>query len=211
MNNQDNLLNSLKKFFSKNLEPTKMSRKKMFWLMGSVVFGIFLIMLGNVGNVGIAPSDPPEKNSTNQYQYSSDQKSLDTMMAKEEDVLSAKLQEMLESISGAGKVKVTVRLKTSTKETFALNTTSGNKTTTEEDQGGGHRTINESNDSNQLVITRDEKGEIPVVVMENASEVAGVLVVSSGAVSPKVKEKLFEAVQVALNVEPHKITVLMGH
>jgi len=49
-----------------------------------------------------------------------------------------------------------------------------------------------------------------VVQMETASRIAGVLVVARGASNPQVKERLFEAVRVALNVEPHKILVLPG-
>lgn len=186
--------------------PVKLSMKRMLWLGAAVILGISLIVLGGGGQQ--SPSGVIEKKDTGEAAaVGSPPKSI---MVAEEDALSARLQSMLERIEGSGEVKVTVRLATSSRESYATNTTVGSKNTLEKDQGGGTRTINENSDTTQLVIAKNGKGDTPVVQMETASRVAGVLVVAGGASSPLVKERLFEAVRVALNVEPHKILVLPG-
>lgn len=186
--------------------PVKFNRKKMIWLAAAVMLGVALILLGNTNstdsseknqNINTKAADPlpaPEKSK----------------MAGEEDLLSSKLEKMLEGIEGSGRVKVTVRLESSARELYALNKTAGSKNTLEKDQGGGTRTINENSDATQLVIAKGGKGDEPVVEMESASRISGVLVVAGGASDPGVKERLFEAVRVSLDVEPHKILVLPG-
>lgn len=187
--------------------PIKDNIKRIWLLVGAVFLGISLILFGNSGD---QPPPQAEKKiidigETGNQNTVTAKKSL---MAAEEDALAAKLQVMLEKIEGSGDVRVTVRLATSAREDYAVNTNTGSKTTVEKDQGGGTRTINENSGTNQLVITRDDQGEIPVVEMESASKVAGVLVVAAGAGKPMVKERIFEAVRVALNVEPHRILVM---
>lgn len=189
--------------------PPKISRKKLWWLAGAVLLGIGLIVLGNSG--GSPPATPPTApGAAGTVDTTPVETAKKSIMAAEEEAMAAKLQSMLEKIEGAGSVRVTVRLAASARESYAINTTTGRKTTVEKDQGGGTRTINENTDTSQLVIARSGKGDSPVVEMETASRVAGVLVVSSGAGSPRVRESIFEAVRVALNVEPHKILVLTG-
>lgn len=207
-------MSELKSWFDRLLKdregagsPPKITRKKMFWLAGAIFLGVSLIILGSNGT----QSPPPVNENKIQIGESTAQKTPDkSMMALEEEAMASKLKVMLGKINGAGSVSVTVRLATSTRETYAINTTTGRKTTVEKDQGGGTRTINENNDVSQMVMARDGQGESPVVEKESASEVAGVLVVASGAENPQVKEQLFEAVRVSLNVEPHRIVVLTG-
>ncbi len=184
--------------------PQKAVRKKMWWLAGAVFLGVGLIILGNMG------SPPPQTEQKNAAAIDppADRPALKSRMAVEEEALAARLQGLLERIEGAGSVRVTIRLASSAREDYAVNTTTGKKTTVEKDQGGGARTINENSDSVQVVIARDGKGDSPVVEMETASKVAGVLVVSGGAANPAVRERLFEATRVALNVDPHRIVVL---
>ncbi|HAU31614.1 MAG TPA: hypothetical protein DCW46_04990, partial [Desulfotomaculum sp.] len=91
---------------------------------------------------------------------------------------------------------------------YAVNTNSSKKTTEEKDQVGGARSITEYTDSGQLVFTRNGQEETPVVEQTESSRVAGVLVVAQGAKDPEIKARLFEAVQVALGIEPQKVLVL---
>lgn len=188
--------------------PVKMSGKKLLGLAAAVILGISFIVLGSGGSRETPP--PAGEKRADSAETAADTGRHRSMMAEEEGALAAKLQSMLERIEGSGEVKVTVRLASSTRETFATNTTAGRKNTVEKDQGGGTRTINENTDSTQLVIAKNGNGDSPVVQMETSSRIAGVLVVAGGASNPRVKENLFNAVRVALNVDPHKILVLPG-
>jgi len=185
--------------------PVKFNRKKIIWLACAVILGVSLILLGNTGQDKNSSENPQSISPGETEPLPTPDK---TKMAVEEELLSARLEEMLEGIEGSGKVKATVRLESSARELYALNKTAGSKNTLEKDQGGGTRTINENSDATQLVIAKNGSGDEPVVEMESASRISGVLVVAGGASDPRVKERLFEAVRVSLDVDPHKILVL---
>jgi len=99
-------------------------------------------------------------------------------------------------------------LASSEHDKYAIDTNSSKKTTEEKDQVGGVRSTTEYTDSGQLVFIRNGQDEKPVVEQTGSSEVAGVLVVAQGAKDPEIKARLFEAVQVALGIEPQKVLVL---
>lgn len=203
-----NWLNKFKSNVKDSSVPTKLSSKKKFWLGAAILLGISLIFLGSGGK---EPPSPPAGKKAADIGEPGDSSSAKSVIAGEEKELSARLQSMLEKIEGAGNVRVTVRLAASTRESYAINTTTGKKNTVEKDQGGGTRTITENTGTSQLVMARNGQGDSPVVEMETASQVAGVLVVADGAADPRVRERLFDAVRVALNVEAHRIMVLPGN
>jgi stage III sporulation protein AG len=55
------------------------------------------------------------------------------------------------------------------------------------------------------MITSNSNG--PIVVKTSEKTVKGVLVVSSGANDPQVKEKLYKAVQTALQIQGHQVEI----
>lgn len=182
----------------------KLSRKKIWWLAGLMALGALLVMVGSGGD---KKDMSGQENAQNKMTIPGETAAR-TAMEREEDALAGKLQDMLGQIQGAGLVKVTVKLAASTREDYAINTTTGSKTTQEKDQGGGTRVTTENTDTNQLVLIRAGSGENPVVEQEQAAKVAGVLVVADGAGNPEVKSNLFQAVRVSLGVEPQKIVIL---
>ncbi|MTI79974.1 MAG: hypothetical protein FH758_03660 [Firmicutes bacterium] len=189
-----------------------LNKKKLKWLgtLLGVSIGLLLVVSGNPFNNN--PSNPPSSGTG----VSEERKSEESVehnpqlnSADEEKYLAEKLQQMLELVEGAGKVNVTVRLESSSRADYAINTTTGTKTTQEKDQAGGTRVLTEDTDTSQLVLIKENSGaEVPVLNQEFAPEVAGVLVVAEGASNPETKAKIFRAVKVALGVEPQKIMVL---
>jgi stage III sporulation protein AG len=194
----------LQKFKQSETGGGKLSRKKIWWLAGLMALGALLVMVGSAGD---NKATQTQEDTRKKMEIPSESASR-SAMEREEDALADKLQDMLGRIEGAGMVKVTVKLASSTREDYAINTTTGSKTTQEKDQGGGTRVTTENTDSNQLVLIREGSGENPVVEQEQSAEVAGVLVVADGAANPEVKANLFQAVRVSLGVEPQKIVIL---
>lgn len=186
-------------------------KNKKFWSIGLLLLlGIMLMLLGSCDSSVFstkpekAPLDSDMAGETGKPGVVSN-----SLMTREEKELAVELRQMLEQVAGAGKVEVTVQLASSTNNDYAINTTTGLKTTQEKDQGGGSRQITENTDSSTVVIARGAQGlEEPVVQKEVAPDVAGIMVVAQGAGTPRVKADLFRAVQVALGVEPHRIIVL---
>jgi stage III sporulation protein AG len=190
-------------------------RNKQFWvLLLLLMLGIMLMVMGSCGSDTANSGSEKEQAAGNKViergnHNQTSEADFPSVMTREEKELAAELRQMLESVAGAGRVEVSVHLASSTYNNYAINTTSGLKTTEEKDQSGGSRQITENTDSKTVVLSRNDQGmEGPVLEREMAPEVAGVLVVAEGARSPQVKAALFRAVQVALGVEPHKVIVL---
>jgi stage III sporulation protein AG len=182
--------------------PPKQQRQKIIWLVGAIVLGITLLFIGNSNR----PAQSIQDKTTGE---TGDQRpGIRSAMAQEEEILADRLKKMLGQVEGAGKVEVIVRLASSKRDRYALNTNSGRKTTEEKDQAGGARLITENTGNEQLVLLRNGQKETPVVEEEQAARVAGILVVAEGARDPGIKAHLFQAAQIALGVEPHKILVL---
>lgn len=130
-------------------------------------------------------------------------------MALEEQKLADKLEAMLNQVNGAGEVKVSVRLATSSQTNYAIDKDTMERTTREEDQAGGNRTITETTERDQLVLVQGSQGNQQAVIeREIASDIAGVLIIAQGASNPEVKSRLFQASHISLGVDPHKVVVL---
>ncbi|GAB4266894.1 stage III sporulation protein AG [Thermincola ferriacetica] len=187
----------------------KTNKFNLFIIIGA--FGLMLIVLAN--NFG--QQKPQVKITADSGSGSSGQRaeqhiSSGTDITDAENAISEKLAEILSQIDGAGEVKATVNLASTMEYEYAVNTSTSNKTTQETDQKGGNRTVTELNDDGQLVLIREGEGnkEIPVVKKEIKPQVQGVVVVAEGANDPEIKARLLDAVQVFLNVSPHRVVVL---
>lgn len=185
-------------------------RNRQFWLLLLLLtLGMMLMLLGScdIGKPASRDTQPQDGQTPENAVKTS--VAGNSLMNNEEKALAMELQQMLQAVSGAGRVEVSVNLASSTYNNYAVNTTSGLKTTQEKDQSGGTREITENTNSGQVVLSRNEQGyEGPVLERELAPEVAGVLVVAEGAGDPRIKASLFRAAQVALGVEPQKVIVL---
>ncbi len=187
--------------------PPKEQGRRNIWLVGLAAVGIMLLVLS--GMSGGKSAAKQEQSSNPEMPAPAARETAKSGMSLEEDQLGKKLCEMLKRVEGAGNVEVSVWLSGSTRAEYAVNTTTGRKTTQERDQSGGTRLTTEDSGSDQLVMNRSGTGgEQPVVERERASQVAGVLVVAEGARDAGVKAKLFEATRVALGIAPQKIVVL---
>ncbi len=186
-------------------------KEKIRWLATAfaVLVGLFFLIGGSPFDTSEKPADPLPVTPHDGNEQVKDIQTAQPSIAEEERYLAEKLKAMLEQVEGAGKVEVTVRLQSSSRAEYAINTTSNTKTTQEKDQAGGTRVLTEDNDSDQLVLIQSKDGtEIPVLQQETAPKVSGVLVVAEGAAKPETKAKLFRAVQVGLGVEAQKILIL---
>lgn len=189
----------------KDVIPSKEQSRRNLWLAGLAALGVALLILSGTSG-GRKDAGEPQPGAATAPPVREQVKSA---MSQEEESLSKKLCEMLRQVDGAGQVEVSVRLSNSTRAEYAVNTSTGKKTTQERDQSGGTRLTTEDSSSGQVVMNRSNSGgEQPVVEREVAPQVAGVLVVADGAGEARVKAKLFEATRIALGVEPQKILVL---
>ncbi|CUH97439.1 putative membrane protein [Propionispora sp. 2/2-37] len=125
-----------------------------------------------------------------------------------EEILADKLSGLLSRIQGAGEVAVTITLENGSTQEHAKNITKESRTISEKDTAGGIRTTTETKESEQVLLTKDNGTDKPVVVREIKPVVKGVLVVAEGAYDSAVKANLMKAVEAGLGIPAHKITVL---
>ena len=113
-----------------------------------------------------------------------------------EETLEKRLESIISSVDGAGRVQVMVTLDTSEQTQYAKdekeNSKSGDKTS-------------EKSYEKKFVLTDDDGG---VVLKTTEPEVRGVIVVCDGGDNAAVKNGITSAVRAALSVDSNKITVL---
>lgn len=122
--------------------------------------------------------------------------------------LEQELTEHLRRVKGVDEVAVMVTLESGPMYQYGENKDTTDRTTQEEDGGGGVRSIEERTTRTQLVITRDGSGEQAVITREIEPMLRGVLVIAKGAEDPVLKERITLALQSGLHLPAHRITVL---
>jgi stage III sporulation protein AG len=125
-----------------------------------------------------------------------------------EEALEGKLANLLSQVKGAGAVAVSITLDSGSSQEFAKNLTKENRVIQERDNGGGLRTTTETKENEQVLLSRENGVDRPVMVREIKPAVKGVLVIAEGAGDSAVKANLTRAVEAGLGVPAYRITVL---
>ena len=144
---------------------------------------IFIILIGFLGMVLIlfSPNDSEKKKVVDQVEtvnYNSDN-------------IQDEVEEMIESIKGAGKTKVYITYESDSEHVYAMN-------------------IDEKSDGSDLhykseyIITDDENGLILKVIYP---KVRGVAVICEGGGDPLVKEKIYSVISALFDISTNKISV----
>lgn len=184
-------------FFKESPGSLIMGRKGLL-IVAVALIALLLMNLDNFTGSPVHEPSPVLPDSTSYQEVS-----------RQELEIAGRLEKVLAKVSGVGRVEVFLTLERGPEYRYASTTDLSSKETREEDSAGGTRDISESTDRTQLVIIRTPTGqEEPVLVAEVFPEIKGVLVVAQGAQDPRIKESITRAVQTALKLGTHKITVL---
>lgn len=183
----------------KSLKDISSSDKMFVGLLALIVIGMSLIYFGK------GPATPTQGILTKAAQTAPLSTST-TKIGVLEKELENKLQANLLQMEGAGKVQVSVTFATGLKTEYAFNENVTTKTSKETDKTGGARETKEVTENNQMVMPAGSA--LPVMVMEDRPEVAGVLIIAEGAGDAKVREGIHTAVQTLLSIPGAKITVV---
>lgn len=118
--------------------------------------------------------------------------------------LEDKLTEILSKINGAGEVDVMITFQSSEEIVPAYNSNTTTETTKEQDSSGGERTTTSSTQNKTMITSNSNE---PVILKTSEAEIKGVIVVSSGANDPAVKELLYDAVKTSLQISGHQVEI----
>lgn len=169
-------------------------------LIGLGLLGIILLIVGGVyDQLATTPNQNTQEETV---------KNMPAVNRSYEEALESKIGNLLAQVKGAGAVSVSITLEKSSKQEHARNITKETKTIQEKDNTGGIRTTTESKESEQVLLSKENGADKPVIVQEYKPVIKGVLVVAEGAYDSTVKSSLTRAVGAGLGIPAYKITVL---
>ena len=165
--------------------------KKEHWLIG-VLVGILLLIIA---------IPVPKEEKTEEFL---------TDTAKNEPVFietttEEQLKEILQKISGVGKVDVFINYEDHGKIVVEKDESLSEELIEETDSSGGKRTTATARKEHQTVYSGEKT---PYVVQEFSPEVKGILVVAEGAGNVSIKNKIQETIEALFGLDAHKISIM---
>jgi len=155
---------------------------------------------GNIGNN--EPSGIPYFGATEE---SRDNIQSSSVMAAD---LARELENILGRIEGAGEVFVMLHMSSGSEMIFAQNHTTDESFTTETDANNGTRNIETySHQNNHVALRQNDGSEVPLIIMEIAPRIEGVIIVAQGGGNAAVRESLVRAAHTVLGIRPHQVQV----
>ena len=189
----------LKDFFKGNEE----NKDKKKQLENIVVFIIILIV--TVLIINSMWSENKKEENTNSVDSS--KVLAQTTSNNQEDDLEERLEEILSTISGVGKVKVLIKYSESSTVVAMYNETISESTTKESDGDGGSKDVKETENKKEIVYS-DENGENkPITEKVVMPVIEGAIVTAQGANNANTKASIVSAVEAVTGLAVHKIQV----
>lgn len=125
------------------------------------------------------------------------------------DVLENRLKTLLSQVEGVGKVDVMITYSSAGENVPAYDIKKSTEDTEEKDSEGGTRNVNQEQYESTLAYEESQSGgKTPVILKRIEPEIKGVLVVAEGADNVEVRDRIFSAVSVVLDVPKHKVQVV---
>ncbi len=190
----------LKEFFNKT-ENEKSNKKQ---IENIVVFIIILIItvlaINNMWSTDKKQNDNQNDTSTKVLAKTTSAESTN------QDDLEKKLEDILETMNGVGKVNVLIKYSESSKVVAMYNETNSESVTKETD-GDSSKDVKETENKKEIVYT-DENGENkPITEKVVMPVIEGAIITAQGAENANVKSSIVSAVEAITGLAVHKIQV----
>jgi stage III sporulation protein AG len=204
----------LKRFFEKLFSSESGSEKlamkpKYFIILGLV--GILLLLVSNLFQSNEA-EEPQLEEQPIVLEQETDAEKMNTTETTEIEQITRSYEQdivsMLNKIQGVEEAEVMINLESSDVKVYERNLITGTQTTSEEDQSGGVREVEDQTEDSQVVLVRQGDTEKPILVQTKRPDVRGVFVVAKGAEQASVRGWIIEAISRVLDVPSHRISVM---
>ena len=189
----------LKEFFKKSEE----SKDKKRQIENIVVFIIILIVTVLIINNMWSG----EKKKDNNTVDTSKVLAQTTTSSNQQDNLEERLEDILASISGVGKVKVLIKYSESSTVVAMYNETLSESTTKESDGDGGTKDVKETENKKEIVYTDEDGGNKPITEKVVMPVIEGAIITAQGVGNANVKASIVSAVEAVTGLAVHKIQV----
>lgn len=189
----------LKEFFKKSEE----GKDKKKQIENIVVFIIILIVTVLIINNMWSG----EKKKDNNTVDTSKVLAQTTTSSNQQDNLEERLEDILASINGVGKVKVLIKYSESSTVVAMYNETLSESTTKESDGDGGTKDVKETENKKEIVYTDEDGGNKPITEKVVMPVIEGAIITAQGAGNANVKSSIVSAVEAVTGLAVHKIQV----
>lgn len=216
----DGRRNKVPKWLEKFLSSLKTKDKKttkMQYIALLVLIAVFILLISNVFSSNQSENqlaEPPSmmESSTgdedNETWKQSDVSDATSKIGDLEAAYERDLVQLLDKITGVSDVEVMVNLDATNEQVYEKNLVIGSQVTSESDQNGGSRKIDDETREQTVVIIRQGEQEVPLLIQTKKPQVRGVLVVANGVDNLEVKKWVLEAVSKVLDVPAHRVSVM---
>ena len=123
------------------------------------------------------------------------------------DNLEKRLEKILETIKGVGKVNVLIKYCESSSVVAMYNETVSESTTQESDGGGGNKDVKEKESKKEIAYTEEDGTSRPITEKVVMPVIEGTIVTAQGAGNANVKNTIVSAVEAVTGLAVHKIQV----
>lgn len=193
---------NIKKIFEKYFGGD--SKKTIRNMVIIILFGILLILVADIIS-GLNKKNTNIENSTVEVDTTA---GIPVTSNAYEEKIKSDLTDTLSMITGVGKVTVMIYFEGGSESIPAVNINNTNRRTDEKDNQGGTRITTEENENTNVVIINKNNSSEPFIVKQVNPVIGGVMVVAEGASSSEMKEKIHNAVKTVLNLPANKVTVM---
>ncbi|SFL81328.1 stage III sporulation protein AG [Pelosinus propionicus DSM 13327] len=197
MSGMESFLTYAKKIWPQQLLKDGVINTRLIWLG---LLGIILLVMGGVIDRQTVSPSPKVSNEPLKVAV--------PVNLSYEEAIEGKLTHTLSQVKGAGTVVVNITWENSSTQEHARNITKESKIIQEKDTAGGVRSTTETKESTQILVSKENNMDHPVLVKEIKPMIKGVLVIADGAYDSNIKAVLTKAVEAGLGIPSYKITVL---
>ncbi len=124
-----------------------------------------------------------------------------------EETQKEELKNILESMSGVGKVQVMINFKSGESKVLAYDSSKQIVSTEEKDTEGGTRVSNQTNDGSTVVMTNEGGDNEPFIVETYKPKIEGIIILAEGASDSKIKYDIQKAVSSLYGLSAEKVNV----
>ena len=168
-----------------------------------IVFIIILIITVLIINVMWSSNDKKAENKSEDTTKVLAQ----ATSSSEKDDLETRLEDILASIDGVGKVKVLIKYSESSSVVPMYNETTSESTTKETDGDGANKDVKETESKREIVYTDENGKNTPITEKVTRPVIEGAIVTAQGAGNANIKTSIVSAVEAVTGLAVHKIQV----
>ena len=190
----------LKEFFKKGGEGQDKKRQ----IENIIVFIIILIITVLIINSMWSSNKKDSKEENNNTSKVLAQTTSNVTTAQED--LEKKLEDILESINGVGKVKTLIKYSESS-TVLAMYNETNSESKTEENDGSSSKNVTEVESKKEIVYTDENGKNKPITEKVIMPVIEGAIITAQGASNANVKSSIVSAVEAVTGLAVHKIQV----